>query len=322
MAGDDAKTELCFLDVPAPQSAHVVEQLTGKPGLEMAAAIYSGVDVVALVEGSEAEVEEAYRILAPESTLNIDGFERFPADRVIRGPSFASREILLHSACTAFVRCAIRTDEVPVSWATSVLTKLPGVTRLFPNEDLGEVVLEVVAPDKQAFDDLIMSSIQGRGDIVQSTRTFLLINALSWKRGPEPDQSPIFISTAKQDVDRALWLGERIHTDTGLSCWTYRDIPIGTEPWTKCIDEAIEAALMKIFLLSKDSLSSEECQREFGRAEATTDSNNICCLLLPGCEISDLPTRYRQRQCLPSADISAYPLLLDWIRGCLKGSPA
>lgn len=286
----------------------------------MAAAVYSGVDVIAAIEGTDAEIDEAYRMLAPESTPNVNGLEPFPADRVVEGPSFASREVLLNSACVAFVRCTIRTDEMPMLRATNILATLPGVTRLFPNSDLQEVVLEVVAPSKQIFDQLIMSSIQGQWSVVKSTRTFLLINSMGWRRDPALDHSPIFISTAESDLHRALWLGGRIGTDIGLQCWTYNDIPIGTASWTHLIDEMIDAAPLKIFLLSKAALESEECQREFGRTEAVSDSNDICCVLLPDCEISDLPTRYQQRQCLATADFRSYPLLVDWIHERLKAA--
>lgn len=322
MPMDDHRTELYFLHVPAPQSGHVVEQLAGKPGVAMAAAVYSGVDVIAEVDGSDREIEDVYRMLTPESTLNIDKLERFRADSVIKGPSFTSREMLLSSACAAFVRCRIRADEMPMLQATSILGALPGVTRLFPNEELQEVVLEVMAPNMQAFDQLIMSSVQNKGGVVKSTRTFLLINSMSWRRQDALNGSPIFISVAEKDLPRALWLGKRIETDIGLDCWTFNDIPIGTASWTDAIDEVVDAAPLRVFLLSKASLDSKECQREFGRADGVSDPNDVCCVLLPDCEVSDLPVRYRQRQCVVTADFRSYPLLLDWIHTRLGATRA
>jgi len=313
MTGGDRRTELYFLHVPAPQSGHLVEQLAGKSGVAMAAAVYSGVDVIVEADGSEGEVEDVHRMLMSESTLHVDRVERFRADSVIEGPSFASREMLLSSACVAFVRCHIRADEMPMLQATSILRTLPGVRRLLPNDELQEVVLEVVAPNMQAFDQLIMSSIQNRGGVVKSTRTFLLINSMSWRNQQALDGAPIFISVAGKDLPRALWLGKRIETDVGLDCWTYNDIPIATPSWTDAIDNVIDAAPLKIFLLSKDSLGSEECQREFGRADGVSEPSDVCCVLLPNCAVSDLPTRYRQRQCVVTADFRSYPLLLDWI---------
>src|SRR6185295_10607057 len=146
-----------------------------------------------------------------------------------------------------------------------------------------------------------MSSIQSKWAVVKSTRTFLLIDSMSWHR-QDLDRSPVFISVAETDLHRAMWLGERIETDVGLACWTYNDIPIGTASWTHVIDGTINAAPLKIFLLSQDSLKSEECQREFGRADAISNADDICCVLLPDCEISDLPIRYQERQCLLTAD--------------------
>ena len=141
---------------------------------------------------------------------------------------------------------------------------------------------------------------------------------MQWHSKPAVNNSPIFISTAASDLHLALWLSDRIHADTGLACWTYKNIAIGTASWTQSIDNAIEVAPFAIFLLSAASLSSAECQREFGRAEATADSRDICCLLLPGCTFDTLDTRYRQRQCLSATDLFAYPLLLDWLRSRLQ----
>ena len=138
----------------------------------------------------------------------------------------------------------------------------------------------MIAPDKQSFDQLIMSSIQSKWAVVKSTRTFLLIDSMSWHR-QDLDRSPIFISVAEGDLHRALWLGERIETDVGLTCWTYNNIPIGAASWTEVIDETINAAPLTIFLLSHDSLKSEECQREYGRADAISNADDICCVLFP-----------------------------------------
>jgi hypothetical protein len=316
---EPVKTELCFLEVPAPQSGHVVEQLQGAPGIAAVAAVYSGVDVVAVLEGTAEEIAKAYEEIAPERAPNIESYESFPAEDVIFGRSAATQEGLLTSACMAFVRCAIRTDEVTVPWAAKVLATLPGVIKLFPSAKEHEIVLQVVAPDKKTFDDAIMSAIQGQWSVVRSTRTYLAINGMQWHREAREKTSAIFISTATSDLPLALWLGERIRKDTGLPSWTYKDIAIGTAFWTQSIDEAIEAAPFHVFLLSKAALASDECQREFGRAEAV-DSGNICCLLLPDCTFEDLPTRYQQRQCLSAADFLAYPQLLDWIHSRLRNS--
>jgi hypothetical protein len=295
----------------------VVEQLQEEPGITAVAAVYSGVDVVVVLEGSDGELESAYRKLAPEQVPSIDSYERFSADSVIPGASSASGERYLSGACTAFVRCAIRTEEMTVSRAADILATLPGVVKAFPSAEHQEVVLEVLAPDKKTFDATIMSSVQGRWSVVKSTRTYLVINGMQWHRGPGQEGPKVFISTAESDLPSAAWLSERLREDMGLVPWTFKDIPIGTPSWTRSIDEAIDSARFHIFLLSETALASAECQREFGQAEAR-ENRGICCLLLPGLAFESLPVRYQQRQCLSTADFQAYPKLLDWIHSRLK----
>jgi hypothetical protein len=311
------KTELCFLDVPVPHSGHVVEQLREEPGIAAVAAVYSGVDVVVVLEGTHRELMRAYQKLAPERAPSIDSYERFSADSVIPGVGSASRERCLSNACSAFVRCAIRTEEVTVSRAAEILAALPGVVQLFPSAEHQEIVLEVVAPDKKTFDATIMSSVQSRSSVVRSTRTYLVINGMQWHQGPAQVGPEIFISTAESDLPLATWLSERLRKDLGLMSWTFKDIPVGTPSWTRSIDEAIGSAHFHIFLLSEAALASAECQREFGQAEAR-ETGGICCLLLPGLAFEALPVRHQQRQCLSAADFQAYPKLLDWIHGRLR----
>ncbi len=311
------KTELCFLDVPVPQSGHVVEQLREEPGVAAVAAVYSGVDVVVVLEGTDSDIESAYQNLDPVQVPSINSYERFSADSVMPGTSSNSRERVLSGACAAFVRCAIRTEETTVSRAAEVLATLPGVVRLFPSAEKQEVVLEVLAPDKKTFDATIMSSVQGRSGVVGSTRTYLAINGMQWYRGPVDAGPEAFISTAESDLPLAAWLSERLRKDIGLVAWTFKDIPVGAPAWTGSIDEAIASARFHIFLLSEAALASAECQREFGQAEAR-ETGRICCLLLPGLSFEALPVRYQQRQCLSAADFQAYPKLLDWIHSHLK----
>ena len=78
-----------------------------------------------------------------------------------------------------------------MSDAVDILVALPGIARAFANDDLGEVVLEAVAVDKQAFDSTVMTTIQSEWSVVRCTRTFLVINSMRWHRGgpPTPLQS-------------------------------------------------------------------------------------------------------------------------------------
>ena len=85
------KTELCFLDVPVPKSGHVVEQLREEPGVAAVAAVYSGVDVVVVLEGTDSDIESAYQNLDPEQYPSINSYERFSADSVMPGTSSNSR---------------------------------------------------------------------------------------------------------------------------------------------------------------------------------------------------------------------------------------
>jgi hypothetical protein len=314
------KTELCFLDVPVPRSGHVVEQLQEQPGVATVAAVYSGVDVVVVLEGTDSVLETTYQKLDPRQVPSIDSYERVPVDIVLPGVTSESRERRLSGACTAFVRCAIRVEEMTVSRAAELMAKLPGVVRLFACAAHQEVVLEVLAPDKETFDAMIMSSVQGRWSVVKSTRTYLVINGMQWHQGPSECGPEIFISTAESDLPLALWLSERLNEDLGLPSWTFKDIPTGAPSWPQSVDEAIDSASFRIFLLSDAALSSAECQREFGQAEAR-EAGGICCILLPGLAFEALPIRFQQRQCLSAADFSAYPKLLDWIHDGLQRLP-
>lgn len=318
MASSGRATEICFFRVPPLQSNHVVEYLRGFPGFTTAAAVYSGVDVVALLEGSTVEIEAAVSdSLAAENAPPIEYVERIPTDSVIPGAAFGSSEGFLRSACSAYIRCAIR-DSAPVPFAAARLAALPGVIRLFPIASRKEVVVEVVSRDKRSFDDTIMATIQGASSVVQSTRTLLIINHMQWQRDRPAAPSPAFVSVASTDRPFGVELVAAVARDTGLSLWTYSSIPIGSESWSAHVDGVIRAAPFHIFVISRAALHSPECQREFGAASSLTAAERICCLILPDCTIADLAPRYQQRQCLLANDFFAYPRLIAWIQDRLK----
>ena len=52
--------ELSFFTVPPPRSGHVVDLLQTIPAVTEATAVYSGVDVVAIFEGSQSEIDLAH----------------------------------------------------------------------------------------------------------------------------------------------------------------------------------------------------------------------------------------------------------------------
>lgn len=309
-----ASIELAFFEVPAPRSAHLVGRLKSIETFVTAAAVYSGVDVVALARGAAPSIDAAHSLLDADSDPTISSCERWPVDAVIDGPAARSREDLLRSSCVAYIRCAIRTDEVKMAHATDVLATLPGVRRVLANGSGDEIVLETISPDKRTFDATVMSTIQGQWSVVRSTRTYLTIGDMQWDRDRSLSLAPVFISCASADLPTAIALSDRVHEDTGLPCWTYPYIQIGAPSWTGSVDDAIRRAPFHVFLVSATSLASGECQREFGRVDGLVPSEDVCCLLLPGCSMTELPVRYQQRQCLSAGDLFAYPHLLAWGR--------
>jgi ferredoxin-fold anticodon binding domain-containing protein len=66
--------------------------------------------------------------------------------------------------------------------ASSALSRVAGVVRVFSSDTTAEIILEVVASDKRSLDHTIMAVIQGEAGIVTSTRSYILINAMQWRR--------------------------------------------------------------------------------------------------------------------------------------------
>lgn len=307
-------TEIAFFDVPLPQSGNMVAYLRGVPAVSSAAAVYSGVDVIAVLDGSKGQLDQSYVELDADRAP-VASVDRFIADDVLPGLSHSNRQLLGRSACLGFVRAAIRVPDVTVEYATEILVGLPGVVRAFPSADKGEVALEVVAEGKRALDEVVMSHIQGAAAVVKATRTYVVINSMRWERG-EADTDPlVFISVATGDAPFALALRARIERDCAVRCWTFHDIPVGAKSWSDVIDDVIAKAVCHIFVTSKEALVSAECQREFGRADGISQPADICCLLLPDCAVPELSARYQQRQCLKANEFFAYPQLLDWLLG-------
>jgi hypothetical protein len=307
-------TEIAFFDVPLPQSGNLVAYLRGVPSVSSAAAVYSGVDVVAILGGDDAELDQAYAVLEGNGAP-IASVDRFAAGEVLPGLSHFSRQLLGRSACLGFVRATIRVPDVTVAYAAEVLMGLPGVVRVFPNASRDEIALEVVADGKRALDEVVMSHIQGAAAVVKATRTYVVINSMRWERGEADGEPLVFISVAKGDAPFALGLRARIEKDCAVRCWTFHDIPLGAKSWTDVIDDVIGKAVCHIFITSGEALASSECQREFGHADAVSAPADICCVLLPECTVAELPVRYQQRQCVKVNDFFAYPQLLDWILG-------
>jgi hypothetical protein len=270
------------------------------------------VDVIAILDSASATIETAYAEFL-NGDAPIESIDRFPVDEVLDGSSVDTRQYLARRACAAFVRCAIRVPDVTVKYATSELAQLPGVVRLFTNEAKAEVVLEIVAEGKRALDTAVMSTIQGQASIVKATRTYIVINHMQWLRDAPASIPTLFMSVADADVAFARDLRKRLEGDCEIQCWLFDDIPLGSDSWTDVVDQAIGDARSAIFVTSKTALTSTECAREFGVVDALFDARDICVLVLPDCEINELPTRYQQRQCLKATEFFAYSRIVDWV---------
>ena len=157
--------------------------------MSSAAAVYSGVDVIAILDGGEVDLDQVYAGLEANGAP-VASVDRFAAAEVLPGLSHSNRQLLGRSACLGFVRATIRVPDVTVAYAAEVLMSLPGVVRVFPNADKGEITLEVVADGKRALDEVVMSHIQGAAAVVKATRTYVVINSMRWERG-EADGEPL-----------------------------------------------------------------------------------------------------------------------------------
>lgn len=174
-------TEVVFFQVPLPRSGDVVKYLTGVPQVETTVAVYSGVDVIAILDGAQAGLDAAHAKFDSREAP-IAAFDCLVADQVIEGSSRHGAIRGTQAACGAFVCCTIGTSNVSVPYASAVLSKLAGVVRAFPSEAKQEIVLEIAADDKRGLDYTIMTTIQGQAGIVTSTRSYITINAMHWRR--------------------------------------------------------------------------------------------------------------------------------------------
>jgi hypothetical protein len=83
----------------------------------------------------------------------------------------------------------------------------------------------------------------------------------------------------------------------------------------------MKRAPLHLYILSKDFLDSGECQREFGQSlQIVRHGQDICSLLVPGCQLQDLDERYSRRNCIVGDNFMAYPRLLDRIHNRLSAT--
>jgi hypothetical protein len=134
---------------------------------------------------------------------------------------------LLRSSCRAYICCKIKSENA-LSYAANVLQELECTVAVYICNESSDLVLEVLAADKGQFDETVMSKIQGNWAIVDSTRSYIVINNMSWTDWMDDLGPTIFMSLSNRDNEFGSSLKRQIEADTGLQCWKYDDdIPGG-----------------------------------------------------------------------------------------------
>jgi len=196
--------------------------------------------------------------------------------------------------------------------------KLPGVVRLFPSRTSEEVILEVVAVDKRALDELVMSTIQGHPNAAMFTHTFIVIDHLPWQRDPPFPEPSLLITVADVDLSLGMGLSDILETDTGIRCRTYPRLPFDAQP-PEPLADVVTKARCHVLMVSKEGLDSVSWKHRFKTVTEHAERSDICCLVLPDCTARDVPMACKQLLCFDANSFLAYPSLLDWIRGRLSG---
>lgn len=312
---------LLFLTVPPPRSGNVVKSLRRITGVVSASAVYSGIDVVARLVGDD-ETLHAARDAIDGLGAPITNIDDFVVDQILTGPRFHDSTALLRSSCRAYIRCTIDINENTIGFAANVLQELDCTVAVYLSRDSADLILEVLAADKGQFDEVVMSRIQGEWAIVKSTRSYLVINNMSWTDWVDSLGPTIFMSVADGDNGFAISLKRQIEADTGLHCWKYDDdILEGEASWPNSVDEAMRSAPLHLYVLSENFLNSGECQREFGQSlQLVKHPQDICTMLIPGFDPHNLGDRYRIRNLIVGDKFFAYCKLLDWIHRRLSAT--
>ena len=316
-------TELIFITVPPPRSGNVVEYVSDLPGVKEAAAVYTNIDVVLLVQGTKKIVENTVKEIEKIGSP-IQNIERCKVDKVIDGLSVSKGRVRGHDSTFIYVRTKIDTEATNFAFAVSRFSKIPEVRFVYPMENESEIIIQAIAPNKIALDRMIMSSIQQETHgMVKHTRTFVTINDMHWSESGIPrsrseylgvkELFPLFLSLSDENKDQGITLADNIYSDTQIKVWHYGLIKAGSKSWSEDIVFFIENAEAYIFLITEEFLESQECQREFGRIEGMAKPGAICCLVMPPLKFSELPHRYSKRQCIDGSSFNAYRSLSQWI---------
>lgn len=318
----ETKYELLFISVPPPRSGNIVDFLADLDGVVEAAAVYTDIDVVALIisddESKEGTLYKIENIGSP-----IEKVEKCEIDGVIAGPSSKKGRSQGHSSFFAFVRCAINTESTNFQFALQRLSKIESVRFIYPSQERSEITLQIIASDKISFDKHVMQDIQDTGGMIKHTRTYIAINEMHWSESGIPlgrreyskNESifPIFMSISSVDQHFGKSLAEQIYKDTQVRIWHYGLIKPAAESWVKEVDKAINSAAGYLLVVTKDFIESNECQREFGRIEMKAKPEQICCMVIPPVKFGDLPQRYQSRQCVDGSQFFSYTKLVQWV---------
>jgi hypothetical protein len=317
-----AHSELLFITVPPPRSGNIVQFLADLRGVAEAVAVYTDIDVIALVRQNDGSLESTIAKIEGLGSP-IESVQRCQIDCVLEGLSANKGRSQGHSSFFAFVRCTINTDLTNFEFALQRLSKIESVRFLYPSKGRSEVILQTIASDKISFDKSIMADIQDTGGMVKHTRTYIAINEMHWSDTGIPlgreefsrnvSAFPIFMSLSSSDQHFGNSLSEQIYKDTQVRIWHYGLIKPGAESWSREVDDAICSARGFLLIVTQHFIDSSECQREFGRIEGIAKPEQICCLVLPPVKFASLPQRYQSRQCVDGKQFFAYSKLLKWV---------
>jgi hypothetical protein len=313
--------QILLMTVPPPRSGNVVKSLRRISGVVSAAAVYSGIDVVAILSGSPETVEAARKKIDGLGAPIVE-IKEFDVDQTFIGPRFHDSTAMLRSSCRAYIHCKIDVNENTLGFAANVLQDLDCTVAVYLSDESDSLILEVLAADKGQFDDVVMSKIQGEWAIVKSTRSYIVINNLSWANWIDKLGPAIFMSVASGDNWFAADLKRQLEADTGLRCWKYDDdILEGEASWPSSVDDAMNSAPLHLYILSENFSHSNECQREYGQStRLVKHPQDLCGFLMPGVKLENLDERYRIRNCIVGDNFFAYCRLLDWVHKRLSAT--
>jgi len=252
------------------------------------------------------------------SYQNIDVFS---ADNELAGLRDGNRVQYLRNACHAFVLCDVAKSAYSVDFAANVLKGLHDIRRLYVDHERHQILLEATTESIASLDAAVMENVQKKLGVVKSTRTLIAINSLGWERtdGIGEGEPSIFVGLAKEDLPVVTEIEKQLGRDTGLPIWDYRQIPDGNPSWPITIDDAMDRALLHIFVMGPTFISSPNCQKEYWRSvSGVREPLDTLCILVPGYTPTALPHLMQPRQMISCNDLLWYSKVLSWVHERLK----